>query len=231
MTPRNRKLDKYLEAVLNDEPLPQGRLDDPEDVAALRAAIELRALREGAGIPRDEFLDEVRRRMIESESAPARETGVSRRALLRGGVAAAGVAAAGVAGAALDRAVLHPGASSQISQQASELSPDDGEWIPVVASGSLGPGKFHRFETKGVVGFVSERNGVPLAVSGVCTHLGCLLQSNAQGSGLDCPCHNTAFTSEGKVMYSQLPTSPGPLPRIRARHRDGNIEGFVPRQV
>ena len=224
MTPRNRKLDKFLEAVLNDRPLPQGRLDDPEDVAALRAAIELRALREGADVPSDEFLDEVRRRMIESESEPS---GVSRRALLRGGVAAAGVVAAGVAGAALDRTVLRPGTS----QLASELSPDDGEWISVVASGSIGPGQVHRFATKGVVGFVSEKDGVPVAVSGVCSHLGCLLQSNPQGARLDCPCHNTAFSNDGRVMFSQLPTSPGPLPRIRARHRDGNIEVFVPRQV
>jgi len=228
MTSRDRKLDKFLEAVLNDESLPQGRLDDPEDVAALRAAIELRALREGADVPSDEFLDEVRRRMIESENAPAPDPGVSRRALLRGGIAAAGVAAAGVAGAALDHAVLRPGNPELASQ--SELAPDNGEWVPVVASSSLGPGRVHRFVTSGAVGFVSEKDGVPFAVSGACTHLGCLLQSNAQGTRLDCPCHNTAFSNDGKVMFSQLPTSPGPLPRIRARHRDGNVEVFVPRQ-
>jgi Rieske Fe-S protein len=227
MTPRDRKLDKFLEAVRKDESLPQGRLDDPEDVAALRAAIELRALREGSDVPSEEFLDEVRRRMIESENAPAAEREVSRRALLRGGIAAAGVAAAGVAGAALDRAVLRPG-GPEVAQ--SELAPDNGEWVPVVASSSLGPGRVHRFVTSGAVGFVSEKDGVPVAVSGACSHLGCLLQANAQGTRLDCPCHNTAFSNDGKVMFSQLPTSPGPLARIRARHRDGNVEVFVPRQ-
>ena len=228
MTPRDRKLDKFLEAVLNDESLPQGRLDDPEDVAALRAAIELRALREGADVPTAEFLDEVRRRMIESESAPAADPGLSRRALLRGGIAAAGVAAAGVAGAALDRTVLRPANLGSAAQ--AEIAPDNGEWIPVLASSSLGPGKVHRFATSGVVGFVSEKDGVPFAVSGTCTHLGCLLESNAQGTRLDCPCHNTAFSNDGTVMFSQLPTAPGPLPRIRARHRDGNVEVFVPRE-
>ena len=37
------------------------------------------------------------------------------------------------------------------------------------------------------------------ALSGVCTHLGCVLKPNIDSGSLDCPCHRTAFGLDGSV--------------------------------
>jgi Rieske Fe-S protein len=84
------------------------------------------------------------------------------------------------------------------------------------------------FSTGAVVGFVSDQSGVPVAVSGACTHLGCLLRMNAPAGRLDCPCHRTAFSYDGKVISFELPAKPPPLPRIQARRNNGSIEVLVP---
>jgi Rieske Fe-S protein len=62
----------------------------------------------------------------------------------------------------------------------------------------------------------------------VCTHLGCLLRTNAEAGRLDCPCHRTSFAPDGTVEFSQLSPAPRPLPTIGVRNRAGAVEVFVP---
>ena len=114
---------------------------------------------------------------------------------------------------------------------AAELVPDDGQWVPVASADQLASGGPQRFAAAKVVGFVSEQNGTPVAVSGACTHLGCLLQANAQAGRLDCPCHRTAFSPQGNVVYSELESPPAPLPRMKSRRNGTSVEVFVPREV
>ena len=229
MKRRRRKADAEVEAILRDQPIPQGRLEDPADVEALRAAIELRASRTGADLPTSEVIDEIRRTVLAEDMAATAPRTFSRRALLAaGGAVAAGVAA----GVAVDRAVVESGTSAPAQSTASgQLVPDDGEWVPVASAEQLAGGRAQRFATAKLVGFVSEQNGAPVAVSGACTHLGCLLQANDQAGRLDCPCHRTAFSPDGRVVFSQLESAPAPLPQIKTRSRDGNVEVFVPREV
>src|SRR4029077_19763640 len=101
----------------------------------------------------------------------------------------------------------------------------------VATAEQLASGSTQRFATAKLVGFVSEQNGAPVAVSGACTHLGCLLQANDQAGRLDCPCHRTAFSPDGRVVFSELASEPAPLPRIKTRRRGENVEVFVPREV
>jgi Rieske Fe-S protein len=223
MSPRKRKSDAFVEAVLADRPLPQGRIDDPEDVAALRAAIALRAGIEGADVPDQDFVAGLASRLSDAERGGRRRAGTSRRAFLTGAAAAV---AAGAGGVVLDRALSGTG-SSQASQHQAELAPTQGQWVPVAAQSDLGGGP-KQFATGAVVGFVSDQSGVPVAVSGSCTHLGCLLRLNAPAGRLDCPCHRTAFSYDGKVISYELPAKPAPLPRIQARHQNGSVEVFVP---
>ncbi len=50
-----------------------------------------------------------------------------------------------------------------------------------------------------------------IALSRVCTHLGCLVDFNKAQNRIICPCHGAVFDLEGKVLSGPPPR---PLPRI-----------------
>ena len=81
--------------------------------------------------------------------------------------------------------------------------------------------------TGSVDAVVINDGGAISAVSGVCTHLGCRLQPDEAAPKLNCPCHQTAFSWSGKVLYYRLKTAPANLPAIRSRVNGGQIELLV----
>jgi cytochrome b6-f complex iron-sulfur subunit len=233
MRRRKRRVDDLVEGILGGAPTPAGDLADPDDAEVLRAAIELRAARPGADLPSEEFLVQLRRRIQHetrtTETTPAARPALSRRLLLAAG---SGAVAAGVAGALADRAVLHgsdgPDQPPVAGPASRTLVPNQGTWEQVASTADLTPGQAHRFATPRVIGFVSEHQGELVAVSGACTHLGCLLQANNEAGRLDCPCHRTAFGLDGSVAFSQLDTQPAHLPTIQVRRRGEAIEALLP---
>jgi cytochrome b6-f complex iron-sulfur subunit len=76
---------------------------------------------------------------------------------------------------------------------------------------------FAELKSKGVVRFRFGREpcilvyseGTVHALSLVCTHLGCLVEWNAERHQLTCPCHRAAFGLEGNVIEGPPPR---PLP-------------------
>jgi Rieske Fe-S protein len=216
-----------VDALLAGDPLPSGRID-PEEVDALRAAIELRAARPGADVPEEEFVTNLRRRLAtdSAQGSAASPSRFHRRALLAG---AAGAVAAGVVGAVTENAFSAKSPPRNVAT--GEIVPVDGQWVPVGLAAEVSGGQVKRFATATTVGFVSEHEGTLSAVSGACTHQGCLLQLNQAAARLDCPCHRTAFGVDGKLMFSQLETLPAALPQIQVRSRDGRVEAFLPRQA
>jgi nitrite reductase/ring-hydroxylating ferredoxin subunit len=216
---RKTRIDRHVDALLEGSPLPSGQLDDPADADALRAAIELNASRPAADLPSDAFVAGLRRRLTDDERMPA--PGVSRRALLAG----AGAVAAGVVGVVADRTLLESHGGSPPS---TELRPNRGSWVPVALVSDLGAGGARRFETSTAVGFVSSRNAKLVAVSGACTHQGCLLQGDDKAGRLDCPCHRTSFGYDGTLLFSQLSDKPAPLPQMPVRTNGDNVEVFLP---
>lgn len=52
-----------------------------------------------------------------------------------------------------------------------------------------------------------DEQGALHAVSGVCTHLGCLVDWNPTDRSWDCPCHGSRFEVDGKVLHGPA-TSP-----------------------
>ena len=226
---RRRRLDARVDAVLDGKPLPSGAMTNPDDAEILRTAIELRAARPQADLPSEAFIARLRRR-VDAEGAGT-DVGrgpsavVGRRALLAG----AGAVAAAAAGAVADRTLLESASRPAARADASAaLVPDRGAWVAIGPRSSLGAASPQRFATARAVGFVSEQNGDVVAVSGACTHLGCLLQPNPDGERLDCPCHRTSFALNGKVLFSQLDTAPAPLPTVAARVRADTIEVYLP---
>lgn len=226
MKRRRRDLDRMVEALLAGDPLPSGRLD-PDEVDALRAAIDLRAARPGADLAAEDFVTELRRSVAAASSTDANpRSRLPRRALLAG---AAGAVAAGVVGAVAERNLSSNSPPRPVATGA--IEPDDGQWVSVATAGDLTGGQIKRFATASTVGFVSEHDGTLSAVSGACTHQGCLLQFNETAGRLDCPCHRTAFAVDGKLMFSQLESPPAALPEIKVRSRDGQVEAFLPREA
>jgi cytochrome b6-f complex iron-sulfur subunit len=231
MSPRKRRVDRLLDAVADGEALPSGRIEDPEDAEALRAAIELRAAQPAADLPSEAFVALLRRQLDDERSDAGPRRGFSRRSLLASaGAVAAGAVAAAAGGVVVDRTLLEP-AHHTGPQTAAALDPTDGQWTAVATQADLTPGTAHRFATPGVVGFVSATETGVVAVSAACTHLGCILQQNTPSGRLDCPCHRTAFGYDGQLLFSQLETPPVALTRIQVRQRDGSVEVFVPKVV
>jgi Rieske Fe-S protein len=213
--------------VADHVPIPAGPVDD-EEAAALRAAIELRAAQPAADLPSAEFVDGLRRRLgeFESEGAPLR---VGRRTFLTVAGAGAGAVAAGVAGAVVDRTLLQPPPSHDSAAQGT-LEPAEGAWVRVAGANDV-TGRTVSFTTPNAVGFVTERAGGLVAVTGACSHQGCLLRLNEAAERLDCPCHRTAFSAEGRVLFHQLESAPSPLARLQVRRNGDAVEVLLPQQA
>ncbi len=193
-----------------------------EEVEAMSAAAELSQLRAGASLPDPAFVERLHR-SLQRELDPAPTTGRSwtRRGLLQ---AAGATAAAAVVGAAVDNAVLSSNSSAPAS---GSLVPNGAGWRPVAALSELPAGSARTFSTGAVQGIVVNDRGTIRALSGTCTHMGCILRPNTAGASLDCPCHRTTFTMDGSVRTHQLPRRPADLPTIESRVRDGQVEVLI----
>jgi cytochrome b6-f complex iron-sulfur subunit len=230
-----RRVAEFVDSLLRNR-RPRRFEPNADDVEAMRAAIDLRAAQPGAALPTAEFVGELHRTLArqlggdELDTRRDRDTraeprGVTRRGLLGGlGIAAA---AAG-AGILVDQELL-TSASSTTARQAT-LQPDNGTWQDVMAADEIPAGTAARFATSTTIGFVVNDRGRLSAVSGVCTHQGCLLRQEAAGR-LECPCHRAAFDLRGKPLYHEQRAPLAPLPRIDVRANSGRIEVFVPPPV
>lgn len=56
------------------------------------------------------------------------------------------------------------------------------------------------------------------AISTVCTHLGCIVKTSA--NGFDCPCHGSGFTKDGTVRKGPAPK---PLPWLKVSRAGATI--------
>jgi len=206
----------------------------PRLFAAMRAAIELRADQPGASFPRSEFVAGLHHRLGEELTDPTTgevaigDRRVSRRVLV---AAAAGAAAAAVLGAVVDHELVASPSRPEAAAAQKELIADPGTWTPVAAGSEVANGKVVRFATTSAVGFVSRDGEQLRAVSGTCSHQGCLLALNQAAGRLDCPCHGVSFTPSGEVLHQRLPQVLPSLPRLPVSERGGRVEVYLPPQI
>lgn len=59
-----------------------------------------------------------------------------------------------------------------------------------------------------------------VALSGVCTHMGCFLRWNGSKQQIECPCHEATFDINGAVISGPPPS---PLPVYRVEISEGKI--------
>jgi cytochrome b6-f complex iron-sulfur subunit len=223
-----RRLASFVESLRRNR-RPKPFTPDADDVEAMRAAIELNNAEPGAALARAEFVSDLHRRLADQldetdGTVDLTAARLSRRRVLGGiGAAAGAAAAAAVAGGVVDRELLNSGSSPTVPK-AQELVPDEGAWQPVLDAAKLGDGQVARFSTASTIGFVVNDNGNLSAISGVCTHQGCLLRHNEAAGRLDCPCHRASFSMQGDVLRQQFRQPLPPLPHIQVRDNNGQIE-------
>lgn len=213
----------FVDALLRERRPPRFPAD-PEEAAGMYAATALKSARPGADLPSPGFIRGLESRLaaeVARGGATARPRfGMTRRSLLQLSGASA---AALVAGITVDRVVTR-----DAPPPPDTLSPVGGRWVPVVTAAQLEPGRAVRFSTPGVEGFVVNHDGAVLAMSAVCTHMGCILHFNAADARLDCPCHGASFALDGSPISREYLKS---LPRLASRVRGGSIEVEVPQQA
>lgn len=235
------RLQAHIEALRVDERPPSPGLLTVDDARAYQMAALFRAAAPGADEPDPEFVAQLRSRLereAAASHAPAPETpqprpsrdanrsiqprtqhgrGLSRRGILAGGL---GVAASLVVGVGAGAAIESHMAGSHPAEAL--IPPGGGQWVPVAMVAALPLGAVVRFATDTVVGFVRHTSTGYSAVSGVCTHMGCLLAWNAGARTFDCPCHGGRFNEDG----SSAPSSPvrySPLPHLTVKVEQGQV--------
>lgn len=195
-----------------------------EEAEAMTAAAGLAAARLGSDIPDKAALDRIHNRLAEAlDESPAFERRLSRRAWLR---TAGAAAAAVVVGVGLDE-VIRTREESGGAGGTATLLPDRGTWQPVAAVAAVPPGHAKQVSTANLDAVIINDSGSISAVSGVCTHLGCKLQPDDANRKLDCPCHQTAFSWSGKVLYYRLKATPPNLPKIPSRINNDQVELYI----
>ena len=195
-----------------------------EEAEAMMAAASLSAARVGADVPEKAALDRIHQRIAEAldESAVV-DRRLSRRAWLR---TAGAAAAAVVVGVGLDE-LVRTSQESGGSGTTATLLPDSGNWRPVAAVTQIPIGHAMQVSTASLDAVIVNDGGTITAVSGVCTHLGCKLQPDDANRKLNCPCHQTAFSWSGKVLYYRLKAAPANLPQIPSRVNNGQVELYI----
>ena len=237
---RPRRLSSFIEALLHDRK-PRPFKADPEDVQAIRAAIELRAAEPSSAEPTDEFVRGLQQRLSERIGAPSalpaegaevertvEKPGsgartLSRRRLLEGaGVAASAVVIGGIAEHLIEgRPALQEGAQEP-------MVPDGGQWVTVASADGVAASPITPFLKDDVAGFVVNEGGTLRALSGICTHQGCVLHANEASGRLDCPCHRAAFSLDGAVLFHEFAGPLKPLPTLMVRRDGGDVQVLLP---
>lgn len=83
------------------------------------------------------------------------------------------------------------------------------------------PGEAKFFDFHGATGVVVRRqNGELVALSAVCTHLGCIVQWQKDRQDFLCPCHAGRYTEDGAVISGPPPR---PLLKLPVTVANGNI--------
>jgi len=197
----------------------------------MRASIQQAASSPDAAAPREEFVTGLHQRLraeIESQTdsynteqpAPSRPHPHRRRVLQ--------IAAGATGAAALFAAGDKVGQLRTPDSSGGTLNPEAGRWTPVATQAEVTAHPAVTFSVANVDGVITTDTGRLAALSGICTHQGCLLRLDAAQRRLDCPCHATTFSLTGEVLHHALPKAPPPLPHLQVRERGDHIEVLLP---
>ncbi len=97
------------------------------------------------------------------------------------------------------------GEKGKVTIQLSELSADGAKFFQFAGSSAV---------------LVRRKGGDMIALSAVCTHLGCIVQWHKESEEFICPCHAGRYSPDGAVVSGPPPK---PLPRLPIAVVNGTI--------
>lgn len=219
-------LEEHIEQLQANRRPRRPRRMSPGEARVYQTAALFRAAQPGAAEPDPAFAERLRARLdqeVRRSGSPRALAKVSRRNLLTGGLGAAAAAAGVALGIGVDR-TMRP--TTTTPPLGGDLVPS-GVWLAVAAANTIPVGGVKRFVTDSLVGFVRHTPQGFEALSGACTHMGCLVNWNSTARTFDCPCHGGRFLETGQAAPSS-PVAYRPLPVIRTMVQDGQVLIFVP---
>jgi Rieske Fe-S protein len=101
-------------------------------------------------------------------------------------------------------------------------------WIDVGDARTARAGRPMRFATAELVGYLTFDGDVIVAVVGVCSRCGCLLQAGGPSRWLWCPSAGATYRPNGRVVDPGGHYRPSPLPRLPARLVGRRLQAKVP---
>lgn len=230
--PPAERVEQYVQLQEHIERLRQDKRPDPptvgmpEEARTYQMAALFHAAVTDAAEPDPAFVETLisrveteRKRVPTSRVFGGERRGVSRRSVLGAGAVAAAAALVGAtAGAYIESSAANTPSSAPLA-----LVPDGvGVWLPVAEADAIPLGGVLRFNTEFIVGFIRHTQNGFIALSGACTHMGCLLMWNDTDRTFDCPCHGGRFTESG-ASASSSPVRYSPLPTIKTRVESGQV--------
>ena len=94
----------------------------------------------------------------------------------------------------------------------SPIAAGDGGDKILVPRSDVAQGKAHFFQYRGKPAVVLQTSpGEFVAMSAVCTHLGCVVAWQEQAGEFLCPCHGGRFSADGQVLAGPPPSPLEPL--------------------
>jgi Rieske Fe-S protein len=198
------RLDAFLDQLLADR-RPTARDLTIREQQEYLLGVQMRLLREGVEIPRAAYL--LALQDLDSAGALSsrhrRRIDISRNRLFW---AAGGALAAGFTGAG-----MFAYQERQSQPLAQGLLAGHGRWYDIAALNELAQGQSKGFAAGGILGYLINDHHHLVAVSAICTHLGCRLKATQAPLGLRCPCHGSRFSADGAVLAGPASI---PLPHI-----------------
>ena len=97
---------------------------------------------------------------------------------------------------------------------------DNGQKVEIPESElTAGSAKYFEYQGKAAV-LIRKKNGDLVALSAVCTHLGCVVQWQKANEQFLCPCHGGLYTADGTVISGPPPK---PLEKLSFVVANGKI--------
>jgi Rieske Fe-S protein len=203
------RLDTFLDQLIADRP-PTRQAVLTYELREYLLGAQLRLVREGVEVPDVAFLRALQDSItaaVSHKRRHGRRMDVSRGRLLRaaaGALAAAGCAGVGILADELRRSQHQP----------LDLVAGPGRWHDIAAVAEVAPGQAKGFAAGGVLGYLINDHHQLVAVSALCTHMGCRLKTTQGPLGLRCLCHGSRFSVDGAILAGPASV---PLPRIALR--------------